>query len=285
MMVKVSPLFLINVNKRLLVFFFRHIGKRYLGVVEKNLKIAFPHHSEDEHSTLRDNIYRHFSSVFIEIIYLFSKRKPEKILKKIEVNNIEILKKALEKKKGVILFSAHFGNWELIPYILRKHVNTKIFSIAREMDNPLVEKLVKRFREQMGSTVIYKENAIRTVLKMLEKNCIVCLLIDQNTIEREAVFVDFFGKKVSAVPSVSQLHLKKGKPVIPIFLHYETDKIVFELLEEIHFTGTGNLRNDIIQITQHCTTLIEENVRKYPEQWFWFHNRWKTRPTKESKEQ
>jgi KDO2-lipid IV(A) lauroyltransferase len=68
-------------------------------------------------------------------------------------------------------------------------------------------------------------------------------------------------------------------PVIPLFVHYEKDKIVLDLLEEIHFTGTGNLGNDIIQLTQECTTIIEENIKKYPEQWFWFHDRWKTRPS------
>jgi len=283
--IKVSPLFLLNFNKRMLGFLARNIGKRHKGIVKKNLGIAFPRYTEEKKSKLINDIYRHFSSIFIEIIYLFIKKKPEKILKKIEINNIEILERALEKKKGVILFTAHFGNWELIPLILKKKINTKILAIARESDNPLVEKLVKQSREQMGATIIYKKNSIRTILKMLENNCIVCVLIDQNTIEKEAVFVDFFGHKVSAVPSVSLLHLKKDKPVIPLFVHYENDKIVLDLLEEIHFTGTGNLQNDIIQLTQECTTIIEENIKKYPEQWFWFHNRWKTRPTKERREQ
>ena len=278
MVVKVSPLFLLNFNKRVVGFLARHIGKRHMGIVEKNLGIAFPRYTEEKKSKLIDDIYHHFSSIFVEIIYLFIKKTPEKILKKIELNNIETLERALEKKKGVILFTAHFGNWELIPFILKKKINTKILAVARESDNPLVEKLVKQSREQMGATIIYKKNSIRRMLKMLEKNCIVCVLIDQNTVEKEAVFVDFFGHKVSAVPSVSLLHLKKDKPVIPLFVHYEKDKIVLDLLEEIHFAGTGNLENDIQQLTQHCTTLIEENIKKHPEQWFWFHNRWKTRP-------
>jgi KDO2-lipid IV(A) lauroyltransferase len=146
------------------------------------------------------------------------------------------------------------------------------------MDNPLVERKVKRFREYMGSTIIHKKSAIRTMLKRLEQNQVVYLLIDQNTIRREGVFVDFFGQPASAVPSVSQLHLKKNKPVVPLFLHYEEEKIVLDFLEEIHFKGSGELEKDIQQLTQQCTAVIEENIRKHPEQWFWFHNRWKTKP-------
>lgn len=276
--VKASPLFMAQVNKKILAFLGRQISKRYRGVVEKNLQIAFPHHSGAENSQLEDAVYKHFASIFVEIVYMFVKKNPGRILKKIEVRNLGALEKALEKKKGVILFSGHFGNWELVPFILSRQLHTTIISIAREMNNPLVEKLVKRFRERMGSTVIYKKNSLRTILKMLEQNRVVYLLIDQNTIGREAVFVDFFGRQVGAVPSVSQLYLKKNIPVIPLFLHYESDKIVLELLEEIDFKGAGNPESDIKQLTQECAGIIEENVKKYPEQWFWFHNRWKTRP-------
>ena len=283
LLVKVSPLFMMKFNKRILDRLGRRLSKRHFGVVEKNLEIAFPGKTGDERAELKDAVYRHFSSVFVDIIYTFVKKNPGKLLKPFEVNNIEVLEKALEKKKGVIMFSAHFGNWELIPLILSSRVNREIGIVARAMDNPLVEAVVKRFREHMGSTVIYKKNSIRTMLKMLEKNQIVILLIDQNTIDKEAVFVEFFGQTVLAVPSISLLHLKKKKPVIPLFLHYEEDRIVLDLLEEIRFTPSGDHTRDLKELTQLCTSLIEENIRKYPEQWFWFHNRWKTRPATERK--
>ncbi|MCP4149451.1 MAG: lysophospholipid acyltransferase family protein [bacterium] len=282
LLLKILPMFLVTFNKKLLYFLGRAVSRKRFDVVMRNLTFAFPDNSEEENLKLREKIYRHFSSVFVEIIYLFVKKNKEKILKKIEVNNIEALEKALEKKRGVILFTAHFGNWELIPYILNRDLNTTLISIARKMDNPLIERVVKKFRAQMGSAIIYKQNSIRTILKKLEENRMVYLLIDQNTIEREAVFVDFFGKEVSAVPSVSHLHIKKGVPAIPLFLHYEKDKIVLDLYDEMQFTGTGNQQEDIRQLTQQCTTIIEENIKKYPEQWFWFHNRWKTRPKKET---
>ncbi len=276
--VKVSPLALIKANCRVITFIFKKIGKRYERTVIANLKTAFPEAPQAEILQLKKRIYHHFSLVFVEIIYLFVKRRAGKILKRIVIKNLENLSKVLEKGQGVIIFSGHFGNWELVPFILNRELGRKIFSIARPMDNPLVENMVKRFREFMGSEIVYKQNSIRTILKALEKNEVVYLLIDHNTIAREAVFVDFFGKKVSAVPSVSGLHIKKGIPVVPLFLHYEEDHIVLEIMEEIRFHKTADARQDIENLTQQCTTLIEQRIRKHPEQWFWFHNRWKTQP-------
>jgi KDO2-lipid IV(A) lauroyltransferase len=285
LLIKISPLFLIKLNQKLVRYLLKKLSKRRSGIVAKNLRIAFPHYTAEEISALTRAISRHFASVFIEIITIFVKKQPEKILKKVEILHPEVLERALDKKKGVILFSGHFGNWELIPLILSRQLNQKVNSVAREMNNPLVEKKVKQFRKYMGSELIYKRNSIRTILKRLEKNGLVYLLIDHNTIAREGVFVDFFGKPASTVPSVSQLHLKRAIPIIPIFIHYEKDKIVLELLEEIDATGTstGNQKEDILRLTRRCTSLIEEKIRQYPEQWFWFHNRWKTRPPRRKK--
>ncbi|MGD2091836.1 MAG: lysophospholipid acyltransferase family protein [Candidatus Aminicenantes bacterium] len=285
MLIKISPLFLIKSNQKMVRFLLKKLSKRRSGIVAKNLKIAFPHYTAGEISALTRAISRHFSSVFIEIITIFVKKQPEKILKKVEILHPEVLERALDKKKGVILFSAHFGNWELVPLILSRQLNQKVNSVAREMNNPLVEKKVQQFRKYMGSELIYKRNSMRTILKRLEKNGIVYLLIDHNTIAREGVFVNFFGKPASTVTSVSQLHLKKAIPIVPVFIHYEKEKIVLELLEEIDAasTSTGNQKEDILQLTQRCTSIIEEKIRQYPEQWFWFHNRWKTRPPRQGK--
>lgn len=275
MMVKISPLFFAKMNRKMICFLFKKTNKRYARLVGENLKIAFPDASEDEILRLKDKVYHHFSVIFVEIIYIFVKKKPAKILKKIEVNHIENLKKALEKKRGVIVFTAHFGNWELVPYILNRELGKQIFGIARQMDNPLVEKLVKGFREFMGLEIIYKDNAVKPILEALKKNEIIYFLIDQNAIARESVAIDFFGKKVNAVTSVSRLHVKKDVPIVPLFLHYEEDKIVLDISAEIRFPKTGDSKRDIKDLTEKCNEIIKDVIKKHPEQWFWFHNRWR----------
>ncbi len=274
--VKILPHFLIKLDRIIILLLFRMLSKKHSNIVNKNLKIVFPHYNQEEISSLKIDIYSHFSRIFLEIIYLFVKKNPKKTLLNIKTKNLEIISEVLSRNKGAIIFSAHFGNWELIPFILSKELNKTIHSIARKMDNPLIENLVANFREYMGSDIIYKDKAIRTMLSLLEKNEIIYLLIDQNTISREGVIVDFFGKKVSATTSVAQLYLKKDIPVIPAFIHYEKNEVVFEVSDEVIFKKGPDHNENIQKLTQQYSNIIEKNIKRNPNQWFWFHNRWKT---------
>lgn len=272
---KLLPPFFIKIQARIIRFLFKTLSKRHSRIVSTNLKNAFPGKTEAEIRGLKQKIYKHFSLFFSQLLFLYAKRKPHKVFPQFEVRNLDIIKKILTRKKGVIVFSAHFGNWELIPYLLNRNLKKKIYCIARKMDNPLIEKMVKDFREYMGSEIIYKIGSIRTVLKELENNNIVLILIDQNTLPREGVFVDFFSRKVSTITTVSQLHLKKKYPIVPLFVQYEPGRIVMDIQNEIIFNSSENLKKDILDLTQKCTSLIEAKIREYPDQWFWFHNRWK----------
>lgn len=275
--IKISPVFLKNIYKGFALTVFKIAGKRFQNQVESNLDIAFPSRSDKERKNLAKKIYFHFSNILIEIIYLFGGRSPEKVLKKIKIEGMENLTKVLGKGKGAILFSAHFGNWELIPFILSRELEENIYSIARKMDNPLTEDIVLKFRSFMGSEIIYKEGSLRKMLRVLEDNKLVYLLVDQNTISREGVIADFFGKKVVAVTSVAQIYLKKKVPVIPLFINYRKNSIVLKISKEVSLRESGDYKKDIAACTQYCLSLVEEEIRENPEQWFWFHDRWKER--------
>jgi KDO2-lipid IV(A) lauroyltransferase len=261
-----------------LVFFFKRFSRRHFRLVESNLTAAFPDASPHERRDLQDRIYGHFGRLFVEIIRTFARRQPQAILARSRILHPEFIEHALMKKRGLLVFSAHFGNWEWLPLILHTRFKKNIFSVARPMDNPLIEGKVRNFREAMGSIVIYKKNSLRHILAKLADNEIVCLLIDQNAVPREGVFVDFFGRKASTITSVAQLHLKKNIPVLPAFLHYEGREIVLEIQPEIKLPRSGNEHDDLLALTQHMTGLIEGQIRRFPEQWLWFHDRWKTRP-------
>ncbi|MBN2346499.1 MAG: lysophospholipid acyltransferase family protein [Candidatus Aminicenantes bacterium] len=256
---------------------------RHARLVARNLELAFPAAGKRWRSALEKAVYRHFSRVFIELAHAVACRDRRFILERTQIIHLEILERVLEKKRGVIVFSAHFGNWEWIPPILSARLGKEICSIARPMDNALIEKRVRAFREALGSRIIYKRGSLRTILKRLENNEIVLLMIDQNTVPREGVFVEFFGRKATAVTSVSQLHLKRGIPAVPLFLHYEGRQIVLEVLPEVQYGGDGDAPEAVGRLTQQLTSLIEAQVRRFPEQWFWFHDRWKTRPQGEKR--
>jgi len=274
--IKILPRFFFNIDRLFILFLFKILSQRHSNIVEKNIKIVFPSYDKSQITNFKKKVYYHFSGIFLEIIYLFVKKDTEKIINRVKISGLEKISEVLLKNKGLIIFSAHFGNWELIPFLLNKNLNKTIFSIARKMDNPLVEeKIVAKFRKFMGSKIIYKDKSIRTILKLLDDNEIIFLLIDQNTILREGAIVNFFNKKVSAVTSVAQIHLKRNIPVLPAFVHYENNEIFFNIQDEITFDRSNDHKRDVQDLTQRYTDIIETNIRKNPIQWFWFHNRWK----------
>ena len=282
-LIKYSPPRLLGLERKALVFFLKEGSPRHARLIAHNLALAFPEADPPRRDGLKKGIYDHFGRIFVEIARTFARRNPGAILARTRVQRLDILQRALEKKRGVIVFSAHFGNWEWIPLILSDRLGRNVHSIARPMDNPLVENKVRAFREAMGSRVIYKQGSLRTILKRLAANELVYLLIDQNTVPREGVFVDFFAHPASTITTVSQLYLKKGIPVVPVFLHYEGEAIVLDILPEIDYAPGGDAAAAMAGLTQQLTWLIEAQVRKFPEQWLWFHDRWKTRPQGEAK--
>ena len=275
---KYSPDWSRRAEVRALIFFLKKGSRRHSRLIERNLTRAFPAAAPGFVEGLQNRIYDHFGRLFVEISRTFARRKPRSILARSRILHPEILERALQKKRGVLIFSAHFGNWEWLPLILHTHLNKDIHSIARPMDNPLIEKKVREFREAMGSKIIYKQRSLRTILKLLAANEIICLLIDQNAVPREGVFIDFFGQKASAITTVAQLYLKKNIPVVPVFLHYEGQGIILEVLPEIDFSAGGDENADLVALTQQMNGLIEMQIRRFPEQWLWFHDRRKTKP-------
>jgi KDO2-lipid IV(A) lauroyltransferase len=274
--IRFIPFFLYRRFSKLLKALVIRFDQRHFLQVERNLVLAFPDMENSRRNGLREKIYTHFSSLFSEWIYLFvHHRRPRNALP-ISIKNPEHLQTLLNLNRGGILVSAHFGNWELIPYILKDLLPTPLIAIARPMNNPLVEALVQKFRRFMGSQIIYKHGALRKIITNLKDNRLIYLLIDQNAVPREAVFVDFFSQKISAIASAAQLHIKRKAPILPLFLHYEADRIVLEFQAPIIDAGADQT---VASLTQQLTASIEEQIRLYPDQWFWFHNRWKTRPS------
>jgi len=274
---RLSPVFLLRLHSRVLGGLFRALSPRHFRLVSRNLETAFPDMGPAEIAGLRRRIYRHFALIFTQIVYILAKRKPEKILPEIRVDNLAALEEVLRRGRGVILFSGHFGNWELVPFIIRRALGVVTYNVAREMDNPLIERVVSRFREFMGSRIIYKKGSFRSILRELKKNHIVGMIIDQNTLPQEGVYVDFFDHRVSAIPSVSLLHLKRGIPILPVFLQYEPGRLVLDIQDEVVFEKSGDMDRDVRELTERCHALIERKIRQFPEQWLWFHNRWKNR--------
>jgi KDO2-lipid IV(A) lauroyltransferase len=135
---------------------------------------------------------------------------------------------------------------------------------------------------KLGAGIINKFGAARPILQALGRNEIVAVLIDQNVLRSQAVFVDFFGKAAATTPSLAAFHLKTGAPLVPIFVHPgRSGRYVVKIREPLSVPSSGSMEEDVLKITQLCTKIIEHEIRQNPELWFWVHKRWNTRPVDE----
>lgn len=192
----------------------------------------------------------------------------------------EHVDKAFEEGKGVLFFSAHYGNWELMAYMagLRE---VYIDLVARPLDNPSLERQLARMRVASGNRIIPKKNAIRGVLRSLGENRGVAIMIDQNVRTETRVFVPFFGRLAATTPSLAFLALRAGVPVLPVFAEPRAKGYHFVYGPPIPLPRSGDRQRDILDLTAACTAVVEERVRRHPGAWLWMHDRWKSRPRPE----
>ncbi len=258
------------------------IDGKHRKIALSNLNTAFGSQlSAARQKKLAKASFKHFGRVFAEIIK-YRYMKIGKIQRFISVEGTAHIEKALQEGRGVLLFSAHLGNWETATALVSQI--GKVNVIARPSDNERLEDKLSQIRKKLGATVIYKKQAARPILRALQNNEMVAILIDQNTVRNQAVFVDFFGKMAATTPSLASFSLKTGAPIIPLFCYpIQGGKYRLEILPPLEIILTGDEEQDVLKITQLCTKIIQNQIQENPKVWLWFHDRWKTRPEEEER--
>jgi Kdo2-lipid IVA lauroyltransferase/acyltransferase len=249
-------------------------------IAMKNLGIAYGGAKRpSEIRTIARASFLSFGRLMADIFKLFplSREEREKL---VTVEGWENLTAALAQGKGVLAFSAHLGNWEIGSLLLSKAA--KLHVVARALDNKLMEKALVRFRNSLGANVIYKQQASRKVLQALRNGEIVAILIDQNVLRSQAVFVDFFGRPAATTPALGAFHLRTRAPLLPVFcLPTPGGGYRLKILPSPTIDLDGDIETNVLKITGTCTKMIEDEINKTPEAWLWFHDRWRSRPEKE----
>ena len=173
---------------------------------------------------------------------------------------------------GGILLTAHIGNWELMGALFSKLSGGKLSVVAKPMKNKKVDALINSIREGWGIKVIPTGRGVE-ILRELKRGRFVGILLDQRPKVKEGVLTTFLGRKTYTNKGAALLSIKSGKPVIPAFCFIEDGKYRIEVGRPIYPEGRS-----VEELTQIYTSEIEKAVRKHPEQWFWFHRRWKNSP-------
>ncbi len=243
----------------------------------RNLELAFPEVSADEREKLLRGSFKNLG----RLLGVFShfRDSTDALREKIELRGIENIALALREKRGIIAFTGHVGGWELSSYAPSLYGHPFSF-LVRRIDNPKIEGLVETFRTARGNNTIDKKLAAREMVRILRNGQMMGILVDLNALDREAIFVDFFGVKAATTFVVAKLAVRTGAAIIPIFSpwHESAQKFVVEVGEPLKFDLTGDEEEDTRGVTQLLTNVIEDWIRRYPDQWLWVHRRWKTRP-------
>jgi KDO2-lipid IV(A) lauroyltransferase len=249
-------------------------GHRRLAV--KNLQHAFPLRSGAECHAIARRTFEHFGRLLM-VLLKFGTLTPQEMLACVEFDGEERVRAAHANGQGVLLFTGHFGFWE-INALVHALALQPMAVLARPLDNPLLHELLESVRRRTGNTVIYRRGAIRRVLRALGANQAVAVLIDQHMQSAEAVYVDFFNRPAATTGALAALALKTGAPVIPVFalpLAGGRFRMVYEHPVEPPSTDSEDAIRDF---TQRCTDVLEMYVRRYPDLWLWMHRRWRDVP-------
>jgi KDO2-lipid IV(A) lauroyltransferase len=239
----------------------------------ENLAAAFPSKRERERRALARAMFAHFGSLLLELLK-FANYSPEQMRKAVEVEGQERARQAYAQNRGVLFFTGHFGYWE-IHAIAEPLLDRPISVLARALDNVRLNEMLERIRTRTGNSVIYRQGAVRKILRELAANHGVALLIDQHLHTPDAVYVDFFRRPAATTSALAALALRTGAPVIPVFalpLRRGRYRLVYEHPVDPPRADTPDAVRDF---TQRCTDVLEMYVRRHPTLWLWMHRRWR----------
>ena len=239
----------------------------------RNLEAAFPARSEKERAAIARDMSGHFGRLLMALLK-FSTMTPEQMLAHVEFEGEERVRVAHAQGKGVLLFTGHFGFWE-INALVHALVLHPMAVLARPLDNPKLHDLLEQVRGRTGNSVIYRRGAVRRVLRALADNQAVAVLIDQHIQTADAVYVDYFNRPAATTSALAALALRTGAPVIPVFaLPLPGGR--FRMVYEHAVDPPGPASTDPLRdFTQRCTDVLEMYVRRYPGLWLWMHRRWR----------
>jgi len=249
------------------------LDRRHRQIAQRQLQAAFPRKSPAECRAIARATFVHFGRLLVSVLR-FGGLSREQMSARVEYEGLERVKAALAGGKGVLIFTGHFGYWEL-QGLAHALVMPPISVLARPLDNPRLHELLERIRSATGNQVIYKQGALRKVLRALEQNEGVAILADQHVQSADAVTVDFFNRPAATAPVLATLALRTGAPLIPAFalpLPGGRYRMIYEHPVEM---PSATSEDPVRELTQRCTDVLEMYVRRHPDLWLWMHRRWR----------
>jgi KDO2-lipid IV(A) lauroyltransferase len=251
------------------------------NTVSKHLRWAFPEEDQAWRRSVAKASFRHLGRESVATFRL-GRADAAEVRRRTEWEGFEELEKAYAEGRGVIILTGHFGNWEVAgASIAARGIPLEV--IAQRQRNPLFDLDITANRERLGMRVVERRDALKRSLRTLRRGGAVGIVGDQN-VRHGGAFVDFFGRPASTAKGAALFAVRTGAPLfvgvarrLPGFpQRYSVTA------RRIEVRLTGDVEVDVIRLTEAHTRYLEDRVREAPEQYFWQHRRWKTRPPSDS---
>jgi len=269
----VSRAFAIGIGQ---VVYLLHFRLRQVGM--RNLAMVFPEKTVAERGRILRGVFTSLGRQLAELCQ-FPKYTAENIDEVVAYDGLENYERAYARGKGVLFLTAHFGGWELSAFAHSLHGHW-LHVVMRPMDNEYLDQLLQRYRTMHGNKTVAKDDFVRGLLAAMKAGETVGILMDTNMTPPQGIFVDFFGIPACTASGLARIALRTDAAVVPGFTIWDPvlGKYRLRFDPALQLIRTGHLEADIAANTQMFTKVIEDYVRKYPDQWLWVHRRWKTRP-------
>jgi KDO2-lipid IV(A) lauroyltransferase len=267
------PRHLIINSGKLLGLLFYSLAIPHRRLVRRNLQFCYPEWSAKEIRELSRRIFMNFGITLVEMLQC-TFLSHEEVLNALRVEGEENFNKAFKSNRGIVIVSAHMGNWEVGLHITN-YYGKPMLGVAAKTRYGWADILLSRSRNRLGNTIIDKKGALPKITEGLRRGEVIGMLIDQSR-RKHGVEVTFFGRKATASPAAALLALRCNSLVLPAFCVRRSDgQLTIQVKTPFELTRTGDLRSDIQSNTQRMIDVVEEMVRTYPDQWFWLLKPWK----------
>ena len=271
----IMPCSLQNMLAKFLAFAFMKLKKKRFHIVMTNLDLAFGEtKTKEEKLEIAKKCYYNFAKYLGINFILNQNTTKQKILEKVVFKNEHFLVDAMKSGRPIIVATAHFGQWEIFGLAVAAHFGPSSV-LGRRLDSSVMDKILRANRSQFDVELIDKDGGAKDILKALKARRLVGILVDQNTAPKEGIKVNFFGKDVLHTPAASVLAQKTNALIINAFIYQKGENLNEICFEQPIDISTFDKEDAVQKVTQMQCSACEEMVRAKPEEYFWFHQRFK----------
>ncbi|WP_149714192.1 lipid A biosynthesis lauroyl acyltransferase [Campylobacter concisus] len=271
----ILPSSLQNLLAKFLAFAFMKLKKKRFHIVMTNLNLAFGEtKTKEEKLEIAKKCYYNFAKYLGINFILNQNTTKQKILKQVVFKNEHFLLDAMKSGRPIIVTTAHFGQWEIFSLAVAAHFGPSSV-LGRKLDSSVMDKILRANRAQFDVELIDKNGGAKDILKALKARRLVGILVDQNTAPQDGIKVQFFGKDVLHTPAASVLAQKTNALIINAFIYQKGENLNEICFEQPIDISTFDKEDAVQKATQMQCSACEEMVRAKPEEYFWFHQRFK----------